>query len=74
MLHEAGKPEDLVGSYRSLNLTSCLCKLFEKAVADNLSDWAGSNKRFNKQKNGFRNNRSTNDILLKLFETVKFGF
>ena len=40
MLHKAGKPEDLVGSYRPLSLTSCLDKLLEKAVADNLRNWA----------------------------------
>ena len=74
MLHKAGKPEDLVGSYRPLRLTSCLGKLLEKAVADNISNWAESNKKFNKQQNGFRKNRSTNHNLFKLFETVKLGF
>ena len=33
MLHKAGKPEDLAGSYRPLSLTSCLGKFLEKAVA-----------------------------------------
>ena len=74
MLHKAGKPEELVGSYRPLSLTSCLGKLLEKAVADNISNWAESNKKFNKQQNGFRKNRSTNDNLFKLFERVKLGF
>ena len=74
MLHKAGKPEDLVGSYRPFCLTSCLGKLLKKAVADNLSNWADSNKKLNKQQNGFRKNRSTNDNLFKLFETVKLGF
>ena len=36
MLHKAGKPEDLTGSYRPLSITSCLHKLLEKAIADNL--------------------------------------
>ena len=49
MLHKVLKPEDLVGSYRRLSLTSCLSKLLKKAVLDNLSNWAGSNKKFNKQ-------------------------
>ena len=40
MLHNAAKPEDLVGSYRPLSLTSCLGKLLEKAVAENLRNWA----------------------------------
>ena len=74
MLHKAGKPEDLVGSYRPLSLGSCLGKLLEKAVADNLSNWAEVNKKFNKQQNGFRKHRSTNDNLFKLFETIKTGF
>ena len=74
MLHIAGKPEDLVGSNRPLSLTSCLHELLEKAVADDLSKGAEANKKFNKQQNGFRKNRSTNDNLHKLFETVKLGF
>ena len=72
MLHKAGKPEDLVGSYRPLSLTSCLGKLLEKTVANNLSNCSEANKKFNKQQNGFRKNRSTN--LFKLFGTVKLGF
>ena len=74
MLHKAGKAEDLAESYRPLSLSSCLGKLLEKTVADNLSNWAEANKKFNKQQNGFRKNRSTNDSLCKLFETVKLGF
>ena len=74
MLHRADKPKDLAGSYRSVSLTSCLGKLLEKAVANNLSKWAEANKKFNKQQNGFRKNRSTNDNLFKLFETIKLSF
>ena len=74
ILHKAGKPEDLAGSYRPLRITSCLGKLFEKAVAENLSNWAGANKKFNKQQNGFRKKRSTNDNLFKLFKTIELGF
>ena len=72
--YKAGKPEDVVGSYRPLSLTSYLGKFLEKAVADTLSNWAEANKKFNKQQNGFRKSRSTNDNLFKLFETVKLGF
>ena len=42
MLHKAVKPEELVGSYKPLSLTSHLGKLLEKAVPDNLSDWANN--------------------------------
>ena len=74
MLHKAGKPEDLAGSCRSLSLRSCLGKLLEKAIADNFSNWAEANKKFNKQQNGFRKDRSTNGNLFKLFETIKLDF
>ena len=37
MLHKAGKPEDLAGSYRPLSLTSCVGKRLEKAVAEALA-------------------------------------
>ena len=74
MLHKAGKPEDLVGSYRPLSLTSCIGKLLEKAVADNLSNWAELIKNSINNKMGLEKNRSTKDNLFKLFETVKIGF
>ena len=48
MLHKAGNPEDLVGSYRPFSFTFCLGKLLEKAAANNLSNWAESNKKLNK--------------------------
>ena len=67
MLHKAGKPEELVGSYRPLSLTTCLGRRLEKAVADNLSNWAEAKKKFNKQQYGFRKNRSTNDNFFKIF-------
>ena len=46
----------------------------EKSAADNLSNWAETNKKINKQQNGFRKNRSTNDNLFKLFEAIKIDF
>ena len=66
MLDKAGKREELARSYRSLTLTSCLGKPQEKAIADNLSNWAEANKKFNKQQNGFRKNRSTKEEIIYL--------
>ena len=74
MLDKADKREELARSYRSLTLTSCLGKPQGKAIADNLSNWAEANKKFNKQQNGFRKNRSANDNLFKFSETIKLGF
>lgn len=74
MLHNAGKPKKLVGSWKPLILTSCLGKILETAEANNLSNWAESYIKFNRQKNGFRNNRNTNDNLYKLLKTIRYGF
>ena len=46
MLHKAGKPNNLVESYGLFNLSSCLVKIVEKAVGDNL-------RKFSRQKNAF---------------------
>ena len=54
MLHKTGKPEDLIGSYGPLSLTSDLGKLLEKAVPDNQSNWAKYNQKFNDQQNGYK--------------------
>ena len=54
MLYNAGKTEYFAGSYRPLSPNSCNGKLLEKAAADSLSNWVESNKKFNKQQNGFR--------------------
>ena len=74
MLHKPGKPANLTSSYRPLSLTSCLGKILEKWVADHISKWAEENKKFSRQQNGFRRNRSTNDNLFKLCHTITEGF
>ena len=63
MLHKAGKPKDLVGSYRPFSLSSYLSKLLEKAVGDNLS-------KFSRKRNDFRKNGDTNDKCLKQLTMV----
>lgn len=76
MLHKTGKPEVLVGSYRPLSLTSCLGKLLEKGVDDNISNWAEANKSFNKQQeNGFRKKQTIylkKVLSLSLFCSIYF--
>ena len=52
MLHKASKPK--VGSYRPLSLTSCLVKLLEKTVTENLSNWAEPNNKLNRQQYTFK--------------------
>ena len=48
---------------------------WKKAIANDISNWEQTNNKVNKQQNGFRKNKSTNDSLFKLrFETIKYGF
>ena len=70
MLHKAGKPEDLGGSYSLHSLTSCLSKLLEKAVADYLSNWAEANKKFNKQQNGIEKTGAQRIIYLNFLKQL----
>ena len=74
MLHKAGKPKILVGSYRLLSFKSYLSKFFEKSIADNFSDQEESNKKVNIQQKGFKKSVSTNDSVSILFEIIKHGF
>ena len=61
MLHKPGKPKLEITSYRPLSLTSCLGKILEKIITNRVKDWCNENDIINKQQNGFRSKRSTND-------------
>ena len=61
MLHKPGKPKSEITSYRPLNLTSYLGKILEKIITNRVKDWCNENDMINKQQNGFRSKRSTND-------------
>ena len=61
MLHKPGKPKSEITSYRPLSLTSSLGKILEKIITNRVKDWCNENDIINKQQNGFRSKRSTND-------------
>ena len=61
MLHKPGKPNSEITSYRPLSLTSSLGKILEKIITNRVKDWCNENDMINKQQNGFRSKRSTND-------------
>ena len=71
MLHKAGKPKNKTLSYRPLSLTSCVGKTLEKLLTNRIKKWAGNNNIFNLQQNGFRKNRSTNDNLFKITQSIR---
>ena len=71
MLHKPGKPKLEITSYRPLSLTSCLGKILEKIITNRVKDWCNENDIINKQQNGFRSKRNTNDNLFKLTQSLK---
>ena len=71
MLHKPGKPKSEITSYRPLSLTSCLGKIEEKIITNRVKDWCNKNNIINKQQNGFRTKRSTNDNPFKLTQSLK---
>ena len=71
MLHKPGKPKSEITSYHPFSLTSCLGKILEKNITNRVKDWCNKNNIINKQQNGFRSKRSTNDNLFKLTQSLK---
>ena len=71
MLHKPGKPKSEITSYQPLSLTSCLGKILEKIITNRVKDWCNENDIINKQQNGFRSKRNTNDNLFKLTQSLK---
>ena len=67
MLHKPGKPK----SYRPVSLTSCLGKILEKIITNKVKDWCNENDIINKQQNGFKSKRNTNDHFFKLTQFLK---
>ena len=71
MLHKPGKPKSEITSYHPFSLTSCLGKILEKNITNRVKDWCNKNNIINKQQNGFRTKRSTNDNPFKLTQSLK---
>ena len=74
MLQKTEKPEDLAGSYRSLNLATCLGKLLEKTVGDNRSNWAEGNKSLMNNKIVLEKTGAHTIIYLKFLKQLNLVF
>ena len=71
MLHKPAKPKSEITSYHPLSLTSCLGKILEKIITNSVKGWCNNNNIINKQQNGFRSIRNTNNNLFKLTQSLK---
>ena len=73
-IHKMGKPLDSPASFRSISLTSCVSKLFERIILSRLLFFLESNSILFPRQAGFRPGRSTLDQILYLSQSISDGF
>ena len=73
-IHKMGKPLDSPASFRSISLTSCVSKLFERIILSRLLFFLESNSILSPRQAGFRPGRSTLDQILYLSQSISDGF
>ncbi len=73
-LLKPGKKSSEVNSYRPISLTNVLCKLLEKMVNNRLRSVLEERKLLDPLQFGFRSQRSTIDLLVKLQQDICDGF
>ena len=73
-IHKMGKPLDSPASFRSISLTSCVSKLFQRIILSRLLFFLESNSILSPRQAGFRPGRSTLDQILYLSQSISDGF
>ena len=71
LIHKMGKPLDSPASFRTISLTSCVSKLFERIILSHLLFFLESNSILSPRQAGFRPGRSTLDQILYLFSPFR---
>ena len=72
-IHKRGKPLDSSASFRSISLTSCVSKLFERIILSRLLFFLESNSILSPRQTGFRPGRSILDQILYLSQSFSDG-
>ena len=73
-IHKMEKPLDFPASFRSISLTSCVSKLFERIILSRLLFFLESNSILSPRQAGFHPGRSTLDQILFLSQSISDGF
>ena len=73
-IYKTGKSLDSPASFRSISLTSCDSKLFERIILSRLLFFLESNFTHSLRQAGFRFGRSTRDQILYLSYSTSDGF
>ncbi len=70
-----GKDKKLAASYRPITLTSAVCKLMERMIANRLNWFLEKENLLSNCQSGFRQRRSTIDPIMRLQDTIvrQFG-
>ena len=69
-IHKPGKPTSSPSSFRSISLTSCISKLFERLILSRLTFHLESNHLLSTCQAGFRHGRSPLDQILTLSQSI----
>ncbi|WP_230209703.1 reverse transcriptase domain-containing protein [Solemya velum gill symbiont] len=73
-IRKPGKDPTNLNAYRPIALTSCLCKLMERMVNNRLMWYLEKNCLLSETQSGFRNHRSTTEILVRLEAAIHQAF
>ena len=68
-LFKSGDSDD-INNYRPISIVNSYSKIFEKVMATQIAEYLEKNKLFCESQYGFRKNRSTNQTILTLVDTV----
>ena len=74
MLLKPDKCPSLTTSYRPISLMSSIMKLFEQVIEQRLRSYPEDIGFINKYQSGFRQNKSTDDYLFRLSQSVMESF
>ena len=73
-IHKMRESLDSPASFRSISLTSCVSKLFERIILSRLLFFLKSNSILSPRQAGFRPGRSTLDKILYISQSISNGF